>query len=166
MAAPTMDTKVQFLNSAEQTELPIVDELRAEGLGDFTSLPQLIVCGDQPCGKSSVLQAISGLGFPSKDKLCTRFATEVILCRSAIKGLSVSIMSGLDRSAVDREQLLEFRYAIQIAEDVATLFNKAKQAMSLKDHSSAFSKDVLRNFWTQPASTDPFGSYRTDSLRE
>lgn len=146
MASTIIDTKpLQFLNSAEQTELlNVVDELRAEGLSDFTSLPQLIVCGDQSSGKSSVLQAISGLVFPSKDNLCTRFATEVILRRAATKGLSVSIMPGQDRSAVDRERLLDFRYAIQNTEDFAALFDKAKEVMGLTDHSSAFSKDILR----------------------
>ena len=146
MASTIIDTEsLRFLNSAEQTELlNVVDELRAEGLSDFTSLPQLIVCGDQSSGKSSVLQAISGLVFPSKDNLCTRFATEVILRRVATKGLSVSIMPGQDRSAVDRERLLDFRYAIQNAEDFAALFDKAKEVMGLTDHSSAFSKDILR----------------------
>lgn len=138
-------TPLQFLNSAEQTELlNVVDELRAEGLSDFTSLPQLIVCGDQSSGKSSVLQAISGLVFPSKDNLCTRFATEVILRRVATEGLSVSIVSGQNRSAVDRERLLDFRYAVHNAEDFASLFEKAKQVMGLTDNSSAFSKDILR----------------------
>lgn len=141
-----MDSKrLQCLNSAEQTELlNVVDELRANGLSDFTSLPQLIVCGDQSSGKSSVLQAISGLVFPSKDNLCTRFATEVILRRASTKGLSVSIVPGQDRSAVDRERLLDFRFVIQNDEDFAALFDKAKQAMGLTDHSSAFSKDILR----------------------
>lgn len=147
MASTIVDSKLlQCLNSAEQTELlNVVDELRANGLNDFTSLPQLIVCGDQSSGKSSVLQAISGLVFPSKDNLCTRFATEVILRRASSKGLSVSIMPGQDRSAVDRERLLDFRYAIKNDEDFAALFEKAKQVMGLTtDHSSAFSKDILR----------------------
>lgn len=141
-----MDLKpLQFLNSAEQTELlNVVDELRAEGLSDFTSLPQLIVCGDQSSGKSSVLQAISGLVFPSKDNLCTRFATEVILRRVATEGLSVSIVPGQNRSAVGRERLLDFRYAIHNAEDFASLFDKAKEVMGLTENSSAFSKDILR----------------------
>lgn len=146
MASTIIDSKLlHYLNSAEQTELlNVVDELRANGLSDFTSLPQLIVCGDQSSGKSSVLQAISGLVFPSKDNLCTRFATEVILRRASTKGISVSIVPGQDRSAVDRERLLDFRYAIRNDEDFAALFDKAKQVMGLTDHSSAFSKDILR----------------------
>ena len=44
---------------------------------------QLVVVGDQSSGKSSVLQAITKLPFPVDDKMCTRFATEVALQRSA-----------------------------------------------------------------------------------
>lgn len=58
---------IQALQSADQMELlDIVDSLRAEGLGEITALPQLIVCGDQSSGKSSVLEAISGIPFPRK----------------------------------------------------------------------------------------------------
>ena len=71
------DTKaVEFLtlhslNSLEQRELlNVVDKLRAQGLSAFTALPQLIVCGDQSSGKSSVLAALSELPFPRKDNLC------------------------------------------------------------------------------------------------
>lgn len=102
MAAGLTDFEpLQSLSSANQIELlDVVDKLRAQGLSDFTALPQLIVCGDQPSGKSSVLQAISGLSFPRKDNLCTRFATEVILRRVSAKGISVSIVPGHD----DRQQ--------------------------------------------------------------
>ena len=59
------------LNSLEQRELlNVVDKLRAQGLSAFTALPQLIVCGDQSSGKSSVLAALSELPFPRKDNLC------------------------------------------------------------------------------------------------
>lgn len=48
MARPLTDLELlQSLSSANQKELlNIVDQLRAEGLSDFTALPQLIVCGD------------------------------------------------------------------------------------------------------------------------
>lgn len=59
------------LNTKDQLELlDIVDNLRTQGLSDFAALPQLIVCGDQSSGKSSVLAALSDLPFPRKDNLC------------------------------------------------------------------------------------------------
>ncbi|KAJ5666900.1 dynamin [Penicillium macrosclerotiorum] len=56
-----------------------VAQVRARGVGDHISLPQIVVCGDQSTGKSSVLEGITGVPFPRKDGLCTRFATEIIL---------------------------------------------------------------------------------------
>lgn len=54
-----------------------IAKLRSCGIGEHVDLPQLIVCGDQSAGKSSVLEGITGLPFPRKDRLCTRFATEI-----------------------------------------------------------------------------------------
>lgn len=136
---------IQSLGSASQIELlDVVDKLRAQGLSDFTALPQLIVTGDQSSGKSSVLQAISGLPFPKKDNLCTRFATEVILRRVPKTGISVSIVPGHDRSATDRERLLAFRSELLNKDDFASIFENAKKVMGLTEHGSAFSKDILR----------------------
>src|ERR1700735_2873264 len=72
MAAPSTATNLelpsaQALQSSEQMKLlDAVDALRAHGLGEMTALPQLVVCGDQSSGKSSVLEAISGVPFPRK----------------------------------------------------------------------------------------------------
>ncbi|KAG0050631.1 hypothetical protein BGZ83_004597 [Gryganskiella cystojenkinii] len=43
------------------------------------SIPQMAIIGDQSAGKSSVLEAITGLSFPRDRNLCTRFATMVNL---------------------------------------------------------------------------------------
>ncbi|KAK3338931.1 P-loop containing nucleoside triphosphate hydrolase protein [Neurospora tetraspora] len=55
------------LCSKDQQELlDAIDRLRLEGINNYVSLPQIIVCGDQSSGKSSVLEAISGVAFPSR----------------------------------------------------------------------------------------------------
>lgn len=70
------------LSSREHRDLlDVVDRFRMRGMSRYVELPQIVVCGDQFSGKSSVLEAISGISFPVKDNLCTRFATEVILRR-------------------------------------------------------------------------------------
>lgn len=91
---------MENLRTVEQIQLlDLVDSLRAEGLSEFTALPQLIVCGDQSSGKSSLLEAISGVPFPRKDNLCTRFATEVILRRAPDSEIRVSLVCFLSFQA-------------------------------------------------------------------
>jgi GTP1/Obg family GTP-binding protein len=48
--------------------LNIIDLLRSQGISRYVDLPQLIVCGEQSSGKSSVLEAVSGVRFPSNDE--------------------------------------------------------------------------------------------------
>jgi GTPase SAR1 family protein len=135
---------LKALQTGEQMELlNIVDSLRAEGLGEITALPQLIVCGDQSSGKSSVLEAISGIPFPRKENTCTRFATEVILRRSPESRISVSVVPSRDRKQADREKLLKFRHQLSTPDDFPDLFDKAKDAM-LNVPGKSFSKDILR----------------------
>ena len=133
------------LQTSEQNQLlDIVDSLRAQGLSEFTTLPQLIVCGDQSSGKSSVLEAISGVPFPKQDNLCTRFATEVILRRATTDGISVSIVPARDRSGPELIRILQFQHVLQTRDDFPDLFESAKAAMGLSDSATTFSKDILR----------------------
>ncbi|OJD16084.1 hypothetical protein AJ78_03717 [Emergomyces pasteurianus Ep9510] len=139
--------QVQLRNFQSSDELDLVDaidKLRSQGISHYVSLPQLIVCGDQSSGKSSVLDAISGIPFPTKDHLCTRFATEVILRRTATEGVSVSIVPSQDRPEAECEQLAQFRESLTTLDDIPTLINGAKDAMGLSGANNAFSNDVLR----------------------
>jgi GTP-binding protein EngB required for normal cell division len=131
-------------SSAQMKLLNSVDELRAQGLGEITALPQLIVCGDQSSGKSSVLEALSGVPFPRKDGVCTRFATEVILRREKSVSMKVSIAPSVDLPKEDQERLQAFQHDIASKEDFADLFEKAKKAMGVSDQKKSFSKSILR----------------------
>lgn len=71
-------TSLEGLQSEKQAlVLDTVTQIRKCGLDSILSLPQLVVCGDQSAGKSSVLEALTEIPFPRADNLCTRFATEV-----------------------------------------------------------------------------------------
>ncbi|KAG6098634.1 hypothetical protein E4U14_007446 [Claviceps sp. LM454 group G7] len=135
---------VALQSTGHRNLLDIIDRLRSKGISRYVDLPQIVVCGDQSAGKSSVLEAISGMSFPSKDNLCTRFATELILRRHNSQAIKVSIIPSPDCSAEDKERLNKFSAEIDIdAPDIGSVVEKAKEAMGLSE-TKVFSSDVLR----------------------
>ncbi|KAG0336172.1 hypothetical protein BG004_008170 [Podila humilis] len=58
-----------------------VNSLKHLRLNHVLSVPQVVIVGDQSVGKSSVLEAVTKLSFPRDKGMCTRFATQVSLCR-------------------------------------------------------------------------------------
>jgi hypothetical protein len=133
------------LQTAQHEELlDIIDTLRSQGISRYVDLPQLIVCGDQSSGKSSVLEAISGLRFPTKDNLCTRFATELILRRGPSPSINVTITPGEDRTEQQSEFLSRFRSPSTSIDDFASIVSAAEKAMGLDGSSRVFAKDILR----------------------
>lgn len=79
-------------NMADPILLNKIDKLFASGVGQYISLPQLVVVGDQSSGKSSVLEGLTNLPFPRDMGLCTRFATQITFRRSETTRISVSII--------------------------------------------------------------------------
>ncbi|KAI1109635.1 P-loop containing nucleoside triphosphate hydrolase protein [Nemania sp. NC0429] len=133
----------QLQNQNHRDLLDVIDNLRSQGIGRYVDLPQIIVCGDQSSGKSSVLEAISGLSFPTKDNLCTRFATELILRRSPDVGVDVRIIPGHDRSEHEKKNLETFQYRLDNL-DISQVVEAAKRAMGLDSKDQVFSTDILR----------------------
>ncbi|KAF2229014.1 interferon-induced GTP-binding protein Mx [Viridothelium virens] len=124
--------------------LDTIDKLRSKGTGRYVDLPEIIVCGDQSAGKSSVLNAISEISFPTKDNLCTRFATELVLRRDFRQGVKISIIPGSERSADEKERLSEFHVEVDAnLPDLSDVIEKAKDAMGISD-TKVFSTDTLR----------------------
>lgn len=127
--------------------LDIVDNLRSQGINRFVDLPEIIVCGEQSSGKSSVLEAVSGVKFPSKDNLCTRFATELILRRGVHAPVKIRIVPGSrkNRTENELEKLRNFHVSVS-AEDLELeeIIESAKDAMGLDDVTRVFSSDILR----------------------
>jgi len=141
-------SSLEGLQSAEQRNvLNIVDQLRQCGLESTLSLPQLVVCGDQSAGKSSVLEALTEIPFPRNDNLCTRFATEIILRRATNDVITVKVIPDDQRPPEERASIEAFKESISDFEELPSLMDKATALMGINNKSTsksrAFAKDVL-----------------------
>lgn len=131
--------------------LDMVDRLRTCGLGSILPLPQLVVCGNQSSGKSSVLEAITEVPFPRKENLCTRFATEIILGRDQTESIHTKIILDGARPESEKIKLSAFSETISDFTELPRLIEMATDLMGLnnaavsKDQATAraFSRDVL-----------------------
>ncbi|KAF8246412.1 hypothetical protein K440DRAFT_645130 [Wilcoxina mikolae CBS 423.85] len=142
--APIPTDTLNSLQSKEHLELlNEIDKLRSHGVSEFVSLPQLVVCGDQSSGKSSVLEAITEIPFPTRDNLCTRFVTSIKLRRSPQTEAHVKIIPDSQRSPGDKEKLGQFSGEITDFSELPDLVEKAKAVMGLDNGGGAFSRDIL-----------------------
>src|SRR5262245_1763379 len=144
------------LQSPEQTQLlDAIDKLRNQGLGQYNiSLPQLIVCGDQSSGKSSVLEGLTRLRFPTKDGLCTTFATELVLRKRTTVEIVCTIIPGKNRSQAEKGELAKFKRIFTSREEFIfpTLLDEAKERMAFspKWNPGTFFEDVLQIKYSGP----------------
>jgi GTP-binding protein EngB required for normal cell division len=135
-----------FIQSENHRDLlDIVDKLRSRGVSHYVDLPQIIVCGSQSSGKSSTLESLSGISFPTAEGLCTRFATELILRRGSKTEISVHINPGAGRSEKDRIALAAFAPKTSDRGNIGKIIESAKSVMGLSgEGAKVFSTDVLR----------------------
>jgi GTPase SAR1 family protein len=110
-------------------------------------LPQLVVCGDQSAGKSSVLEALTEIPFPRDENLCTRYATEIILRRAVVESLTIKILPGNDRTPAEQAEIKTFTENITDFDDLPLVIGAAKEVMGISGDASgdnpAFANDVL-----------------------
>ena len=145
------DVAVTGLQSAKSTiRLEQIAALRARGVGDHVDLPQLVVCGDQSAGKSSVLEGLTGLPFPRQDGVCTKFPTEIILqhttgehdIHAAILPSSTSTDNCRDALQNYKRRLADFTALPQVISEVGSLMG-VRGFGDIID-GPAFSESVLR----------------------
>jgi len=79
-----------LINARARPIMDLVDELRAMGVDKDVPIPQIAVMGDQSSGKSSVLEALSGISFPRGAGLVTRCPTQVNMSRGSIWRAEIS----------------------------------------------------------------------------
>ncbi|KAI1757990.1 P-loop containing nucleoside triphosphate hydrolase protein [Xylaria castorea] len=125
--------------------LDTIDSLRELQIGEIVNLPQIIVVGDQSSGKSSVLEAISGVRFPTKGDVCTRFATELIIRRAQETKIDVRVDAAASGSSH------QFSRTIFNQDTLPEIISEATKQMRIRQGSKkGFSRDVLRVEVTGP----------------
>ena len=137
----------QLQSEAHSELLDAVDKLRLNGLENELDLPQLIVCGDQSSGKSSVLEAISHVQFPSNDSFCTQFASELILRTAPKARFSVYLVPAGHRSDAEKDYITSFcpPDKLNSISDFSGIVEEAKAHLEElnKDEPVAFYEDRL-----------------------
>ncbi|KAL2838451.1 P-loop containing nucleoside triphosphate hydrolase protein [Aspergillus pseudoustus] len=140
---------------ADPTLLEKIDKLFAYNIGEYISLPQLVVVGEQSSGKSSVLEGLTKMAFPRDSGLCTRFATQIMFRRdlnSTNRRIVASIVPAPDADKQRAEKLRAWQ-ADNLQNLGSVVFSKMMadvhdlMGLSKKDSRNglpAFSSDVLR----------------------
>lgn len=99
------------LQSDEQLDLlNAIDRLRHANINSADiSIPQIVVCGDQSSGKSSLLEAIAQIPFPAGSETTTLFTTEVVLRHARQTSVTVSFEPHISRTEAAKKHLGSFK---------------------------------------------------------
>lgn len=132
-------------------KLSLINKVRARGVGDHIALPQLVVCGDQSASKSSVLEGITGIPFPRKDGLCTRFPTEIVLRHADCElSITATILPGASQNKASASDLRSYCRTLSGYHELPDVIEEVANKLGLKgftdvgEESRSFVDDVLR----------------------
>lgn len=142
---------IQLQINGSSRRLNQIDQIRAKGVGDHISLPQLVVCGDQSAGKSLVLEGITGVPFLRQDGVCTRFATEIILRHCPGKNeITAKVLPSATRTEDKRLRITSFKRQLTGFDDLPRVIEEASVLIGIRNSANpdqscpAFTADVLR----------------------
>jgi len=143
LADEIKDTTVsQLLSKDQEAILDCVDQLRAIGLQ--LPLPQIIVCGNQSSGKSSLLEAISRLSFPKGIGVCTTFPTELALRRGPTRDPTVDVKFLTSRTNEEKESIKNSLLSTASSNSFESVVREAKKQLLAKDAATdSICEDIL-----------------------
>ncbi|EXJ75299.1 uncharacterized protein A1O5_01995 [Cladophialophora psammophila CBS 110553] len=135
--------RLRSLQSQEEKRLfELVDRLKDLDVNRELQLPQLVVCGSQSSGKSSVLEAISGLSFPRGEFTCTKFVTELRFRPGNVESINIEIVPDTGRSPDDQARLRNARFKSRRLSELGQIVKEAEKW--LLGGRGGFASDVLK----------------------
>lgn len=149
----TLDDTTDSLElGREQLELwQEIYKLGVSGVDKYIELPQIVVVGDQSSGKSSVLEAMTGVPFPRGSGMCTKFPTQIKLRKAEEKGFFASLIPDVNRSPSDKERFARFTERVHGESDLAVILKLAEKTIWPHDNASNLpSKDILNLEFSGP----------------
>ncbi|KAM0552649.1 hypothetical protein ACHAPJ_007746 [Fusarium lateritium] len=145
------ETGISIMDSGpEETRLlNLIARLRRQNVEDHYGIPQIVMCGYQSTGKSSVLEAITEIPFPTDVSLCTKCVTAVTLSEgtSKTKVVEVTIEPSRDSPQERIKRLRKFRRGpedIKAWDTVKGFLQDAeKSVLEGMDKRKSITKDVV-----------------------
>jgi interferon-induced GTP-binding protein Mx1 len=136
---------VAILDSEARPVFDLLDDLRAMGIGDEFPIPQIAVIGDQSSGKSSLLEALSGIPFPRGVGLVTRCPTCISMHKavddSSVWNATIEVKRKGSDDATEFSGVGRVTSPLALAERISSL---TEQLVKLSANESSFSTDVIQ----------------------
>ncbi|KAI5117950.1 hypothetical protein M0805_004715 [Coniferiporia weirii] len=112
--------------------LNLIDSLHSVGVQSDVDLPQIAVIGCQSAGKSSLVEAFTGIRLPRASGTCTRCSTECLLKRSNgpwMCTVTLRFIKDTDGEALGQARNIAFGEPIMNRDEVEDRLKRAQQAI-------------------------------------
>lgn len=136
----------QLQSHSHREILDAIDKLRRETADPGLSLPQVVVCGDQSSGKSSVLEAIAQVKFPVGNDCTTKFPTEVVLRNTKEAKVAVRLHAAHGSNSKRKHHVESFAPTTKLEQsrDLAAIVKEASDYLLQHEPNLKFWSDWLR----------------------
>jgi hypothetical protein len=144
-----MDAKNQYVQDVIK-KVNNITKIGVKHQFSLDKLPQVIVAGSQSAGKSSVLEAITEIPFPSRYGTCTTYPTRVTIEPSHEGVVIFEIEPSPDASTIKIEDLNSFKHTVKWTEwevnkhaAMKNAIEKAEKLILSQSTSPSWSRHVL-----------------------
>ena len=127
------------LGTASAQAIALITQLREAGADLDFDLPRLLFVGKQSAGKSSLVEALTGIALPRAHRTCTRCPIEVVTTKKGLKKDLQTVMCEISLRVVSSENSVVVVHPVCCVEvtedvDVATLIQDAQtQLLGMND---------------------------------